>query len=879
MKRLFTLSLFVLLTMAAAAQQPVYSRLKINMEGRELRELAELGVDTESMEYRPGLYVIGEYSEKEQDRIAGAGFSFEVLIEDMSAYYSARNAGLDKAAIEASWRKPDPNRKYQTPENFSLGSMGGYLTYDELLAELDAMHAQYPDLISEKAPIGTILTIQWRPVYWLRISNNPDVEQDKPKVLYTALMHAREPIGMQQMIYQMWYLLENYGTDPEITYLMDNVEMYFVPCINPDGYIYNQQTNPNGGGMYRKNMRLNGDGSYGVDLNRNFGYFWGHDDSGSSSTPSSMTYRGTAPFSEPETQIVKYFAEQFDFDLALNNHTYSDLLIYPWGYQNQLTPDGEIFSSFAELLTRENNYTYGTCYETLNYLVNGGSDDWFYGEQETKDKVFAFTPEAGSPSDGFWPAMNRIEEICAGHTWMNLGLANLALSYAELKPLAAQQAETHYFYFPFEIKNLGLASPSSFTVSVEPISPLVISSGGPLVFEEMEVLETLVDSIQITLHPSTYAGLMYDFEVLLDNGSFIWRDTIRGYFGEAPVLFADNFETSENWSSTVWGLTSNQYVSAPNSMTDSPGGQYGNYANAVLTLNDPVDLSNHGMAFTEFSARWDIESNYDYVQLQVSENGGTSWTALPGLYTRSGSNNQDSGQHLWDGNQSTWVQEKISLEAFAGKEILMRFRLVSDVSLTKDGFYFDDFKIYALEDFEPLAPVITGQQPMTILMGETFSIELEWITVEDNFVSYPQGHTLEIIPGEDYSLEGDNIVPDPDFYGNLEVLLKVNNGILESEEYPFVVEVLNTMDTEELLQSNSLVFYNQLRKSLVLVPGNDFENGALQLTVFDLYGRKVHQEVISNAGGRQAIPLALRPGVYVFEIRGEQAFRGKFCVY
>lgn len=879
MRQIITLFLVFVFSLTGAAQRAVYSRLKIDMQGRELKELALLGVDAESLEYRQGLYVIGEYSESEQELIAGAGFSYEVLIEDMSAYYVGRNAGLDKAAIEASWRQPGRKQKYQTPENFSLGSMGGYFTYDELLGQLDAMRAQYPELISEKAPIGTILTIQWRPVYWLRISNSPNVEQDKPKVLYTALTHAREPISMQQMIYQMWYLLENYGTDPEVTYLVDNTEMYFVPCINPDGYLHNQTTNPNGGGMYRKNRRQNGDGTFGVDLNRNFGYHWGHDNSGSSPYPSSETYRGTGPFSEPETQIVKFFAEQFDFDLALNNHTYSDLLIYPWGYQNQLTPDGEIFSSFAEILTRENNYTYGTCYETLAYLANGGSDDWFYGEQETKEKVYAFTPEAGSPSDGFWPAMNRIEEICAGHTGMNLSLARLALNYAELKPLAQQQVETHSFYFPFEIKNLGLKTPSSFTVSVQPISPLIISAGDSKVFEGMELLETAIDSLLITLHPSTYAGLMFDYEVLLDNGNFIWRDTIRGYFGEAPVLFADDFTNAENWSSSQWGLTSAQYVSVPNSMTDSPGGQYGNYANAILNLSTPLDLTNHGLAFVEFSARWDIESNYDYVQLQVSDNGGTSWEALPGLHTRNGSTNQDPGQPLYDGNQSSWVQEKISLEAFGGKVIQLRFRLVSDVSLTKDGFYFDDFKVYALEEFQPVAPLITGQQPLTILMGETFSIEMEWLTVEDDFVSYPGGHTLEILSGENYTLEGESIVPDPDYYGILEVPLKIDNGILESDVFPFEVEVLNTMDAGLLKQGKLQVFYDDRVRSLVLISSLFNEGGVVQLLIYDLYGRLVHRNAVVLSGERQTVSMTLPSGVYVYELRGRESSRGKFSVH
>jgi murein tripeptide amidase MpaA len=67
----------------------------------------------------------------------------------------------------------------------------------------------------------------------------------------------------------MWYLLENYGTNDEVTYLVNNHQLYFVPCINPDGYVYNQTTNPNGGGMWRKNRRNNGGGVYGVDLNQN----------------------------------------------------------------------------------------------------------------------------------------------------------------------------------------------------------------------------------------------------------------------------------------------------------------------------------------------------------------------------------------------------------------------------------------------------------------------------------------------------------------------------------------------------------------------------------------------------------------------------------
>ena len=72
----------------------------------------------------------------------------------------------------------------------------------------------------------------------------------------------------------MWYLLENYATNADIKATVDNTELFFVPCVNPDGYVYNQTTNPNGGGMWRKNRRNNGT-SFGVDINRNYGYNWG----------------------------------------------------------------------------------------------------------------------------------------------------------------------------------------------------------------------------------------------------------------------------------------------------------------------------------------------------------------------------------------------------------------------------------------------------------------------------------------------------------------------------------------------------------------------------------------------------------------------------
>ena len=143
----------------------------------------------------------------------------------------------------------------------------------------------------------------------VKISDNPDVDEAEPEILYTALHHAREPQSMMQMIYFMYYLLENYNTNPSVQYIVNNRELYFIPVVNPDGYEYNRTTNPSGGGMWRKNRKNNGS-SYGVDLNRNYGpyTYWNAPNGGSSTDPSSDTYRGTAPFSEPETSKLKEFS-------------------------------------------------------------------------------------------------------------------------------------------------------------------------------------------------------------------------------------------------------------------------------------------------------------------------------------------------------------------------------------------------------------------------------------------------------------------------------------------------------------------------------------------------------------------------------------------
>ena len=351
MKFIFT-SLLFLFTLTNSAQN--YKQVKIYLQ--------ELGLEFDHAEFTKDNAIIVFLSNSEFSLLKSSGYNYEVIIENWFEYYKDRPQLTEyekKAFIQESF---DEFRV----SGFGFGSMGGYYTLAEVIAELDTMRILFPNLITTKVSIGN--SIENRPMYMVKISDNPDAIENEPRVLYTALHHAREPESMMQLIYFMYYLLENYNSDPSVQYLINNRELYFIPVVNPDGYEYNRQINSNGGGMWRKNRRNNGS-SYGVDLNRNYGpmAYWNAPNGGSSTTPSSDTYRGTAPFSEPETNNIKILLAGKGIKNGLNYHTYGNYLIYPYGALETETPDSLIFREFASDMTNYNGYTQGTDLQTVGY--------------------------------------------------------------------------------------------------------------------------------------------------------------------------------------------------------------------------------------------------------------------------------------------------------------------------------------------------------------------------------------------------------------------------------------------------------------------------------------------------------------------------------
>ena len=687
MRIVLTLASLVLTALSMAQHPARYSRVRITCdEAHSRQELSALGLAIDHALHESD----GVTAELSQEEIAVAranGFPVEVLIEDVTSFYRERSA--ESHGARGGGAACNPASAYPMPQSFALGSMGGYLTWEEMLANLDAMRAAYPQLITEKQEIG--LTIEGRPLHLVRLSNNADVDQDKPEVLYTALHHSREPVSLSQLIYFLWHLLEGYGTDAEATYVLDHFELYAVPCINPDGYVYNATNDPAGGGMWRKNRRDNGDGSFGVDLNRNYAQGWGVDDLGSSPNPASDVYRGSAPFSEPETQALRDLCNAHAFRLALNYHAYGNLFIYPWGYDFDIyTPDSAWFVQAGLQATHDNRYRFGTANQTVNYVVNGGSDDWMYGEQVSKPKIMSCTPECGGPDDWFWPPEWRITEICAENLRQNLRAAELTGVFGQARDAAAAILPPFDAHAAFRLWRLGL-EPGPITVAVEPLMNIE-SVGAPITFPALALLEERLDSIPITLSAGVQQGDPVEYVLAASNGVFTWRDTVRKAMGTEVVLFTDDCSALANWSTSGWGTTDERFASAPACFADSPFGTYAPFAVSELTLAQPIDLGFAAAPRLQFNAAWDIESRNDLAQVLGSSNG-LQWSPLCGRIARPGYDNQGLGDPVLDAQSPDWRREEIDLSDYAGGPFWLRFQLLSNDSREYDGIYIDDVRV------------------------------------------------------------------------------------------------------------------------------------------------------------------------------------------
>ena len=678
--------IFLFMFNSLYAEQEIFQHIKINLYGNnQFIQLYELGIPLDHYKKNKDNTIDIILSESEKYILVDNGINFEVIQDDLTSYYLSRS-------------EPSIDR------DFLLGSMLGNYTLEEAINQMDTLSMLYPNFVSEKVSIGT--SFEGRPIWAFKLSDNPSIDEDEPEILFTGLTHAREPLSMMNLFYFANWLCENYNSNITANYLLDNREIWLVPIINPDGYAYNESISPSGGGMHRKNRRTNPSNSscntgtqQGVDLNRNYGYNWGANNSGSSGNPCSAVYRGSSAFSEPETEAISNFILTREFNNVLHYHSYSNVLIHSWG--DGSLPDEPDLTTLREIgkeMTRYNGYPVGTGAETIGYGVNGDAVDWTYGTAG----LISYTPEVGSFSDNFWPSEDRVIPICQDQLYSNSIFSLIGGSdYIIYDTIINNRypAIDDTISISLVIQNRGLKnSNGSVIIDITPLNSFSFSNIDNFVIEtlpsrSMDTTELLL-SVSSNIQNGFMGGVILSIH---DSSSFNRMDTISIIFGDPEEAFFDGAENGMiEWSDDDnWGtiFDANEGLS---SITDSPiGGYVGDWGTSKTELTRIINFSGVYYPFITFDAKWNIEQSYDYVQFQASTDG-ENWMPLSGNYTTigSGSGAQITGEPIYDGLQEYWINENIDLSFFSNApQAWFRFILKSDGAVEEDGFYFDNFSI------------------------------------------------------------------------------------------------------------------------------------------------------------------------------------------
>ncbi|MHB8095246.1 MAG: M14 family metallopeptidase [Candidatus Aminicenantales bacterium] len=256
------------------------------------------------------------------------------------------------------------------------GINGDYHSYGELEAGLEALAAAHPRHV-RVVTIGT--SLEGRKIDALRIGSDASTDGPKAEILILGCHHAREWISVEVPFRLAERLAAGYEGDPAIREIVDHCTFWIVPLINPDGLEYSINVYR----YWRKNRRANRDGSFGVDLNRNYGYMWGYDDGGSSPEPESEVFRGESPFSEPETRAVRDLFLSRNIGAMVSFHSFSQAIYYPWGYDHLPTDKDTALNDLANRMASRIAAVHGRSYAVGRaagqYTTNGDTIDWAFG--------------------------------------------------------------------------------------------------------------------------------------------------------------------------------------------------------------------------------------------------------------------------------------------------------------------------------------------------------------------------------------------------------------------------------------------------------------------------------------------------------------------
>ncbi len=387
-----------------------------------------------------------------------------------------------------------------------------YHTNNEVFTDLRRLALNYPTLCRlETLGYSTRLA---QPLLALKISDNPHLREDEPRLFFNGNHHACEIIGPEICLFLAESLLGNYATNPEIKRFIDSLEIWIMPLVNPDGhYIVEEDIDS----LWRKNLRDNDNNGQinldydGVDLNRNYNFLWVRGDA----NPSSREYRGPFPFSEAEIVAIRDLALREKFVASICYHSDIDprrgeYVYFPWRWGNSFSPDYPHLRSVAESLALNivndaNNGTYSYIYGSAE---DGGlARNWLYYALG----IFSFTIEV---SRGYRPPESRVDSICQKNLRgayylmrraLSSQIAGRVLDFNTHQPLVAEVRILEAYAAPETVlprytdslfgRFRRILSPGRYTIQV-------LKEGYLSKIESVEVLSGRPTNIDIYLQPA-----------------------------------------------------------------------------------------------------------------------------------------------------------------------------------------------------------------------------------------------------------------------------------------------------------------------------------------------------------------------------------------
>lgn len=583
----------------------------------------------------------------EVELLRAIGLEPVVLVDDVQALIDR-----ERAEIETVRRRQRVDR-----DPAELAWYETYRTLAEIETRLAGIAQSRPDLAA-----GSVIgqSIEGRDIRAVTITG-PDgagvPRSERPVVILNGCQHAREWVSPMTVMFLAEHLVERYDADGRVRALMDTTRFVLVPVVNPDGYVFSWTDQR----LWRKNRRNNGDGTFGVDLNRNWSYQWGG--AGSSGSGSSDVFRGAEPFSEPETQAVRDLAIGFGDRLLahIDYHSYGQLILWPFGYADDaVTPEPfrTLFDRVSNDMAAAQIGSGGAPYLPIQskdlYPAAGDSSDWFFGSRG----VTSFTVELrDTGSFGFVLPADQIiptgAESFAGLLTFAEAAAQPALLYLPDEPPVLVDADDTVTIRVAALDGLESIDPSSFEL---------MSRVGAGTFSATPMASIGADRYEATL-PDAGCGQTIEYYVAARTtaGSTLTlpRAGAAGPLAtqvvELEVRFEDSAATDKGWSLGLPGdtaITGRWERGDPDGTAAQPGddrsaddalcfvtGAAGtsvgdNDVDGGITslLSPRLDLSGGGVGMLTFWLWYSNDAGNnpgtDSMPIHVSDDDGASWTLL-----------------------------------------------------------------------------------------------------------------------------------------------------------------------------------------------------------------------------------------------------------